>query len=171
MDNIIKNAENIELSGIDLHRMTDGKAVIISYPELGKFKSLDELFGNLDQIIILYDMQDPSIGHWCCLMRIGDLVEFFDPYGLKVDQELDFTNPMHIRQEGPHLSAMIQNSGYNFVYNSTKLQEFKHHINTCGRHVAVRLRFSYLDLKKYIQMLERNKYSPDEMVSLLTLLL
>lgn len=175
MERILEGAENIELSGDDIHSITDGQAAIWSYPELIHVSVLDELFSDAGVAVILYDTIQPNVGHWVALFkREGDLIEFFDPYGLAPDTELDITNPMHLRAgrgaEEPHLTQLIRESGLKLVYNKTQLQRFKEDINTCGRHVGVRIRFKELPIKKYIKLITSSKYTADELVTLLTLL-
>jgi hypothetical protein len=43
-------------------------------------------------------------------------------------------------------------------------------VNTCGRHVAVRLRFHYLNNNEYAKLMLNQSNSPDYLVSIITLL-
>lgn len=176
MDKIIKNAEKFDLSGADIHRITDGKCNIIQYEDLERVNNLDEVLRPHGAVMILYTTRK-NFGHWVCLFEKGNKnLEFFDPYGLKMDEELNITNDLHLREHKgiitPHLTALINSGGYNVSSNTTQLQEFIEHINTCGRWTALRVRFRDVSLKKFINMMTTNKYyNGDFWVSALTLLI
>lgn len=174
-DKMILNAENIDLSELDLKRITNDKTNIISYEELEKVTSIDQVLGKYRSVIILY-LTKEHFGHWICLFETQpNHLEFFDPYGLKIDEELNINNEFHLRIHNgmliPHLSVLLSTSNYIVTYNKTRIQKMLEHVNTCGRHVGVRLRFRDIPLKKYIDLLTKNKYyDPDFWVSSMTLL-
>jgi hypothetical protein len=177
MDKIITNSEKYDLSGADLMRITDNKTKIIQYNELNNIQSLEEILEPFGSVIILYTTKK-NFGHWVALFRKGNNthdLEFFDPYGLAVDEELKLTNEIHLRQhEGlttPHLTALIKKGGYKVSSNKTQLQKFLKDTETCGRWVGLRIRFRDLSLKKFTHLLTNNKcYDGDWFVSALTLL-
>jgi hypothetical protein len=177
MDKIIKQSERIDLTGADLHRITDGKCKIIQYEQLENISSLEEILEPHGCCIILYTTR-ANFGHWVALFRTNPNVKqnlsFFDPYGLKVDEELQIANELHLRQHNgeitPHLSALINKGGYNVKSSTYKLQKFLKDTETCGRHVGFRIRMRDIPLKKYVKLLTDNKaYDPDFWVSALTL--
>jgi hypothetical protein len=178
MDKIIKNSERFELSGADIMRITDDKTRIIQYEELETTSNLEQLLNPFGSVIILYTTKK-NFGHWVALFRKKNNVkkdlEFFDPYGLSIDEELNINNELHLRQHNgritPHLSALISKGDYNVSSNKTQLQKFLEDVETCGRFVALRVRFRNLTLKKYSELLTTNKhYDADFWVSALTLL-
>jgi hypothetical protein len=59
------------------------------------------------------------------------------------------------------------------INNTVKLQAVDQDINTCGRHVVSRFRFYKMgySLHEYTRLFHRQKLTPDETVSLITLLL
>lgn len=178
MDKLIEKAEVYDLADADIHRITDGQCRIIQYEDLEHVHSLEEILEPHGCVMILYTTKK-RFGHWVTLFRTGlkqsGKLEFFDPYGLSVDQELDINNDFHLRQHGgvktPHLTALIKKGGYSVTSNKTQLQRVLKHVQTCGRHVAMRIRFRESSLAKYVKMLTTNKhYDPDFWVSAMTLL-
>ena len=179
MDKKILNVERISLNEDDIRRITDNKAKIISYTELENINNLEDVLEPHGAVILLYETKQ-NFGHWVALFRRNNNnkkdLEFFDPYALKVDEELNLINQLHIRiHEGivqPHLTALINQGHYNVIYNNVRLQKFLDHVNTCGRHSSLRIRFRDLSLKEYVMMLTKNKcYDPDFWVSALTILI
>lgn len=174
MDKIIKDSEKFALSGEDLHRIVDGKANILSYEQLENVSSIEELLQPYGASIILYETKE-NFGHWVCLFEKGEKsLEFFDPYGLKMDEELNFSNELHLRQHQgvitPHLTALVEAGGYKVKSNTTQLQKFLEDVNTCGRHCGMRLRLRSHSLKEFITLMTKNKeYDADFWVSALTL--
>lgn len=175
LDTILTNSEDIDLSGADILRITDGKCKVIAYEDLEGIDRIDQLLEPYGAVVILYETRH-NYGHWVCLLKTGESsLEFFDPYALTIDQELNLDNELHLRHHqgaiAPHLSTLIASSNFHVVSNTTRVQEFAEHVNTCGRHVAVRIRFRNLNLKQYIRMITGTKHNnPDYAVSALTLL-
>jgi hypothetical protein len=176
IDSKILQAENIDLSGEDLHRIVDGKARIIKYDDLKHFNSINEVLGEHGAVIILYETRE-NFGHWVCLFKIGNKkLEFFDPYGLKLDEELKVSPEFNMREHGgelvAHLTALIELcDDCEVVSNTTQLQKVLKHTNTCGRWVGMRLRFREVSLREFIALMTENKhYDGDFWVSALTLL-
>ncbi len=174
MDKIIRRSEQYDLTGSDVHRITDGKANIIQYEQLEKVNSVDEILGEYGACIILYTTR-LNFGHWVGLIRRSEkILEFFDPYGLKIDAELNITNELHLRQhEGrivPHLTVLISKSQYVVKSNTHQLQKFLDHTETCGRWVALRIRLRAKTLAEFTRLMTRNRcYDGDFWVSALTI--
>jgi hypothetical protein len=69
------------LSDADLRHVLGSDQKIIQYSDLASFPTLNDLLPKpTDDCIILYEQEDDS-GHWVALMRYGNTVEYFDPYG------------------------------------------------------------------------------------------
>jgi len=170
----INKAEEIELSGADIVKITDNKALPIAYHNLEKINTLDELFDKSNVIMLLYELREINEGHWVVLMKIdNNTVEFFDPFGLEPDQELKFSPLFHRLHKGnviPHLTFLLQNSNYDLIVNKCKLQANLGTVNTCGRHCCCRVKFRDLTLDEYCKLFKKNKYNADFMVTTLTIL-
>ena len=174
MNKYLKDSENIDLSSEDILNITNNETSIITYQELENIQNIDELFTNKDVVTILYQTKQ-DFGHWVCLIKhSSSLLEFFDPYGLNIDEELSMANYNLRLHEGvrvPHLTNLINKSNYNVIYNKAKLQQFIEHINTCGRHVSVRIKMKHMKLYNYVKLMTSDKcLNPDEIVSLMTIL-
>jgi len=162
IDKDIHNAESIDLTENDIKRIIDGKALIITYSELEKYNTINELLELYEAAVILYETKK-NFGHWVCIFinNNGEL-EFFDSYGLYIDEELkiapDYNMRMHNGVLVPHLSALVSKSKYKLVYNKKQLQKVLEHVNTCGRWVAMRLRFRDISLNEFINLFTKNQY-------------
>ena len=176
LDRIVLDAEKISLSGTDLNRITENKCRILVYSELENYNNIDEVFSDKDSLIILYQHYE-KVGHWCCLFRNTDWLKpnelyFFDPYAIKIDREIDFSDFQIRRHEGQkvaHLSHLIRQGGYIVTSNDYRYQQFKKEVNTCGRHVGLRILYKHLTPAEYKIFLTKNHYyNPDFWVSILT---
>lgn len=172
MQKILKKLKSKYLSGSDLLKLVNYKASIISYPEIKNYENLDELLGENQAIILLYETE-PRVGHWITIFKTPkNTIEFFDPYGYFPDDELEFI-PKNFRnisnQNKRYLTKLLYDSKYPIEYNNYELQQDKDDIATCGRHVAMRLLFREIPLKNYIKIMKGvKKFSPDDIVTLLT---
>ena len=144
---------------------------IFTYPYLKKVKDIDEIFDDEGRAVMLYLTEDKATGHWTCLIRKPDHIEFFDPYGEKPDHELTWIGRgkrAELEEEKPYLTKLLREKGLPILYNKHKFQEENDDVSTCGRHCAVRLLFKDLSLPEYAHMIERSGMSPDQFVSQLT---
>jgi len=173
LEQIVKEAEDIYLSGEDVIRLTENRCRIIKYSDLMFVNSIDEILDVDGSVIILYQKEENK-GHFCLLTnryKQGSLY-FFDPYGYDIDEEIAMSD-FQIRNMGgelvPHLSHLIEKSEYNLIVNKLKYQQFKEHVNTCGRHCVVRLNYIHLSDSEYNTFINKNShYNPDFWVSVMT---
>jgi hypothetical protein len=157
------------------HYLPDAK--IITYGELSKYKTIDELLPKShDFVIILYEWKQ-DYGHWTCVLKYDDAIEFFDPLGHN-DKTILGWAPFHVRkmlgEDEDYLTELLEKakSKYKVVINKMKIQNEK--ANTCGRHVVARiLAFladnehlpEYQKMLKHIRKLFNGKLNYDEIVS------
>lgn len=180
MQKLINDAMNSYTTDEDVIRMTKpcGKVKIIQYNMLKNVKNIDNLFkGGIVGLIILYP-SEPQAGHWTLLRIIHcndgsneNTLEFFDPIALSLDVQLKFE--YKCKKDGdceiPWLSKLISESQYTKVlYNTFPLQNSKY--TTCGRWVALRLRFGNYSLREFANLFRKEKDS-DWYCAALTLLL
>lgn len=179
MDHIIKTAEDIDLDDNDIINICYPQSVkIIFYVDLDKYDNTDDLFrDNGDNIIILY-RTSKDYGHWVALLNYGNYIEYFDSYGSKPDYMIELAKEtMRLTQNDtiPHLTYLLNNAKdrkrIKIIYNSVKLQKFHNHINTCGRHVALRIKLRHIELHEYQKLLIHNKHDADMIVTYLTYLM
>lgn len=163
---------NIALSDADIRRALGNGTLILSYNELAKYKSVEDILRNHHSAIILYINQGDNCGHWTCLIKhpdrsgsIIDRVEFFDPYGGsqlgRPDAEFQFIDKEQrkINYRGaPYLSKLLYDyakKGGIVEYNHHQLQKEGAGIATCGRHCIVRIKTKHLPLNTYASMIKR----------------
>ena len=174
-DAIIRKAEEIPLSGADLLKIVNGKANIHRYSDLHNINSVDQLLGQYKASFILYQ-HSSDYGHWVALFKVDEnTLEFYDPYGILLDNELKFSEEnqrLHEGKQVKHLTALIDKSKYKLIQNFQENQQSLRKINTCGRHAALRIKLRHMPLKEYNKLLRKNASgNADFVVSYLTYLL
>lgn len=127
---------------------------IIVYDDLKFCNNVDDLFIN-DSFIILYKGLKGPIGHWCCVVRRGNTLSYFDSFGRKPDDSLFFNDTY------PYLSLLLFRSKYNLEYNEYNYQSKE--TSTCGHHCIVRILFKYKSLKDYQRFMDQFE-NDDEVV-------
>jgi hypothetical protein len=116
---------------------------VIKYSELAKYKSIEELLPKDRTYKIVLIEENYNSGHWTCLLRYGDTIEWFDSYGVAPDGELKFINAVKRRLLGEgkkiltELLSKVKDK--KVVYNKVKLQKLSNHSSTCGRWVILRI--------------------------------
>ncbi len=168
MDSYIKKLESKPFSGEDILNILDQKTKIVLYNEIKKYKSIDSLLHPYGNVVILYETK-PGYGHWVCIIKHkgkNPYIEFFDSYGMKPDQQLDYV-PENMKSQ-PYLLKLFLKSEYPIIYNSKQLQQLMDDVSSCGRHVALRLVLRDIPLKEYLKLIINQKYNPDMIVTYLT---
>jgi len=148
------------LSDLDLQHILNPDTKIHKYTDLYKVKHVDELFDSLGRCIILYLTENGNTGHWVGVIKKGNVVEFFDPYGYFPDsQGKNLGTPDEINeqfgQNHPRFLELIKNAGYKLRFNNKPLQKEEYDIATCGRHTASRLLLYKLSLEQYHELMEK----------------
>ena len=129
-------AEPLDDRQIEKEDMEDGikDIKLITYNDMTGIDSLDDLFDKNDYIIMLYQTDSPTSGHWVSLIRDrkSKTVYYFDSYGYDIDIPQGWnTNSM----VNGLLSDLFENDKkFNKLVNQKKYQKLGNHINTCGRH-------------------------------------
>lgn len=167
---IIK-AEDVPINGADLLKITDGKTRIVLYEELTNMTGRDfvELFVPETNwnIILLYRLLDSN--HWITIILGDECFYHYDSYGLQPDEELDM-----IHHTNKHLTRLYQESGIKVKHNVYRHQMIKDHVNTCGRHSALRaIHYNLSNAEYHFYMTHRNPHkvlnNMDDLVSLMTM--
>ena len=163
VDFIIKS-ESYDLTGDDIRSLCDNKVKVLSYHELANVNNLNDLLNGA--VILLYETKQ-NFGHWTALIKQQNFIEFFDSYGLQMDQELNYAT----YDNTPYLTNLVNKSNYRVISNNTKYQALLKDVNTCGRWTAMRVVFRDYNIGKFKQMFLSNNFStPDFWVSCLTFL-
>lgn len=158
------------LSDQNLLDLIDHKANLILYPDIHHYKSLDQMLNPYGAAIILFCAR-PNYGHWCCIFkRTNNLIEFFDPYGSIIDEQLQYINKNYRKkshQDHTYLTKLMIKSPYELSYNNYPFQHLKDGVKTCGRWVALRLACRNISLNKFAKIFLRP--DSDEIATLLTM--
>ena len=140
---------------------------ILKFSQLDDYKTIYDLLPDTprDFRIVLTENQRNQ-GHWCCILKYPDkkgnsIFEFFDPYGVKPPNELNFVPKIMNKMLGQdkhdftHLIPTVRKPD-KFFYNRFKFQKLVEGVNTCGRHTIARLlasQFGY-DLQEFIDLVK-----------------
>ena len=118
-------------------------AKIISYPDLIKYSDIEQILTkSIDYFILLYQLEDINNGHWVAVLKYLDIIEYFDPYGNKIDAPLKWvsqTQNTYLHQYKPYLTNLLNTTDYHVIYNPIDYQDEKNNVNTCGRHCCFRV--------------------------------
>jgi len=172
----IANAENIELEFNELKAICLGDVTIIEFTDLAHYETWQDIFGPSKRVVIYWETESNNVGHYTALLYNADLstIEFFDPYGLNMDSVYKFATFAHRSSGGDNLlKDLLLTASNQKIRINTNTYAFQHeseHINTCGRHCGLRLRFSDLPLNKYIELVRTSNMNADQFVSMLTVM-
>lgn len=154
--------ESTALTAEDLQTMSNVPITFTTYDELPN-TTLANLLQTGAAIILMNIHGDGAIapvGHWIALLMTPDGLEHFDSYGLTLDQELSVTH------EEKFLSQML--ADVSIVQSTFRYQEFRHEVNTCGRHCVVRCMLRDKTNNAYKKMMLSMPAKPDPVVTLMT---
>lgn len=166
MENIIRKQYKKALSMDELLKASNNRLQVFTYDDLYHVKHIDELFYPHNVCIILYQ-SSPNFGHWVTLIRRKNTIEHFDPYGVKIDDELNKSNNMGFPKL---LSQLILNSDITrIISNKGRFQSTKPGVNTCGRWALIRALLKNKSLKEFTNLFHNQKLEPDFYVTALTM--
>lgn len=163
---------NKALSSIDLFKLFENKIKIIPYSDLIEYNSIEEVFDPFEVVFILYETK-PNFGHWVVICTDSTTNYFFDPYGFKPDEELEFTDKefrMANNMWLPFLSILLIKSPKRLTYNPYKLQDISNKsIATCGRWCALYAYFyKTISVKKFNNIFKKANIYPDKAITEIT---
>ena len=169
-----KTSVHYALSDSDINHILEPDTKVQQYRVLDNMHHIDELFDKLGRAVLLYSTDSPTSGHWVGLIKKGDTIEFFDPYGFKPDtqqyklgEEID---NVAYEQHDHDLTRLLKESGYKVFYNTYPFQNFKKpEVATCGRWVSLRLYHYKKTLQWFYNQMKKSKLkNPDEWVTIQT---
>ena len=86
----IDKTVTIPMSDLDIKHYI--KKPTIKYCELSKYNDIEDLLpNNIDCVIMLVE-HSLNNGHWVCILRYNDIIEFFDSYGKPPSYSLKYTS-------------------------------------------------------------------------------
>jgi len=169
----IRRGESYSLTFQDLKSICRNDVHIIEFHTLDHMSNWQELFKYTPNVIIYWETESSSIGHFSALMLRdgGSTIEIFDSYGLSVKDCFKFARYDYRYSGGVnYLEMILSQSGKKIVTNYVKLQSDSSHINTCGRHAAMRLRFASMSSSDYVNFLKSSRANFDELVTIMTVM-
>ncbi len=159
------------LSNDDIGNYLNNRIKVVTYKDLYNFNSIDDLLSPFGVIALLFETR-PGNGHWTILFkRNNQMIEFFDSYGLVVDDELKFVNSKYknmLRENYKYLTKLIYDSPYELEYNPHHFQKLDGNVNTCGRWIILRYIYKSLTIDEFFRVIKdiskEFSLSPDELV-------
>lgn len=141
---------------------------IIKYSELKNYNSLDELLPNplFDYKIILLETSK-NAGHWTCLIRMNNVIECFNSYGVSIDSEFRFIPDVIERMLGESkrfLTNLIKkNNTFKVINNTYEFQSKDTDIATCSRWCILRCETAKIgySLKDFVNMIHKQVVKED----------
>jgi hypothetical protein len=114
------------------------KARTITYADLSKYKTIDEVLPKNQSYIFLLYQASQNNGHWTLVYNNNGEINFFCPYGSTPSIPLHWT-PLEKRRElgeaKPYLDYLLSSTNKKVIYNPIDYQNKKNdEISTCGRH-------------------------------------
>lgn len=145
-----------------------GVKPFLYYPDLQHLTNADQLFDKQGRCAILFLTTSLYHGHWTCLMKRGDTIEYWDSYGgYGADGErkwLSHKELVNLHEDQPLLSNLLRNTKYNILYNPFPYQSHSPQTNTCGKHCITRLYYKELKEPHYHKMIRDSGKTADQFV-------
>lgn len=132
----------------------------VRYADFKNIKNIDSILEKKD-IVILYPINKlENCGHWTCIfLRPDNVIEFFDSYGKKLDDQLDWAPNFHEYE----LSKLLIKSKYPVEYFNYKLQGPTSTV--CGDFCIARLKFKHISDEEFYNLFKKGKeFTSDELV-------
>jgi len=131
------------MSDKDFERYLGGGHVI-KYSDLANYSNINDLLPQNKDFKIMLIESSPNCGHWVCLMKYGDIIEYFNSYGTKPEYDFKFipTHTKYLLGQGGNLLTNLlrtKSPGQKVFYNKKRFQNNIEGINTCGRWVTARI--------------------------------
>lgn len=166
------------LSSSEIKQKLGGKVKVVTYSQLSKCKTMQQLLEPHNRVVLLYETA-PNWGHWVCLLRDPKnkfQVDFLDPYSIFPDDELLWIserNRQRLGEKENRLSNIMMDwidQGGTVDYNTAKLQAEGKDVNTCGYHCVVRLFRDDLTPTQYTKWIKKSAktlgFTTDQFVTL-----
>lgn len=183
----VRTLLNVSTTPSDIYRIAGKICNIFTYPEIKKYKNINNLFkkGNspiandcnlklpFDSkcCIILY-MSGPNYGHWTCLTKNEFGINFMDSYGGVIDDQLEHVDQNIPGQDKKYLIKLLSKYKGDVYYNDIQMQTMNQNIATCGRYCALYLKYDYMKVddfvKKIKELAAKNKLTCDQIVCILS---
>lgn len=176
MEETLRKIKGYALSNDDINEILEPDTKVFAYPRFAEMSHIDEAFDKLGRCVFLFLTQSETSGHWACIFKRKNYIEYFDSYGKKPEDQRNWISQEQLDRLGegePYLWNLLRNSGYQVYYSTYPYQSDRDDINTCGRHAVARLICKDLSNKEYYnlvmsEMKAHKLKSPDDFVALFT---
>lgn len=116
---------------------------VVLYDDIIKSNNIDDVFNGNNKLIIFYpalQIKNTTMGHYCCITKLNDVIYFYDPLGYKIDEYKKKTigRGNLYREQYNSLIKLLLQSPYKVDYNIKQHQSRKPDVSTCGRHCILR---------------------------------
>jgi hypothetical protein len=171
MEETLYKIRQYSLSNDDINAILDPDTKIFSYPKFAQMQHIDEAFDPLGRCVFLFLTESASSGHWVCMFKRGNIIEYFDSYGEKPEAQRSWLTEERLQELGqgyPYLMDLLKKSGYKVYYNTYPYQKDKADVNTCGRWCVARLVCKDFTNHEFYNIVTKSGYKPDDWVALFT---
>jgi len=153
MDNL-----KVSMTGQDIENYLPN-CKMIEYNDLADYNEITDLLKKpIDFVIILIETIADNVGHWVCILRYGNTIEFFNSYAEAPDVQkntlISKAKNIEFGQTQNYLTNLLVKSDFNIIYNKLQLQKYSNGSTTCGRWVCARilcLLNQNMDLKRFLE--------------------
>lgn len=157
-DNAMIQVLATPLSDSDIRAILGDDIKILTNRELVNYKAADDLFDRCGRCVLLYTPEDPTFGHWVCLLRKSNHIEYFDSYGEIPD------HPDYLGTQEPLLTYLLKESGLPILYNTRQFQSDKKNVADCGKWACARLMYFPYSIDRFSKIVDSFKGKPDSFV-------
>lgn len=157
----IDKTVSIPMSDLDIKHYIPKPTV--KYCELARYNTIEELLPKAVDCVVMLVEHKLNNGHWVCLLRYNNTIEFFDSYGKPPSYSLKYNSKLvnnELGQDKPYLNILLDKTPMKVIYNNVDYQRDKPDINSCGAHCVFRclqLLHNGLILSKYNKVLQQAK--------------
>ena len=134
-----KEIEENSISDTELKYYLGEDVPIITYPNLKKYNSINQLLPSEKTYLIILYLDAPNSGHWVSIKRLkNNIIEVFCSYGTYPDEQLEwYPDELNykLNQKEPYLTNLLNKWIGDVYYNNIKYQKLDNNIVTCGRHM------------------------------------
>jgi uncharacterized protein YcgL (UPF0745 family) len=128
-----------KMFSIDDIRNLVGNVKMVKFDQLVEYKTIEQLLPKQkDCVVIFYETESASVGHWTALCRLNQTYIFYDSYGNALQEDFSYI-PKSLRNqlgiEKDYLKNLLKDK--HVITNHIDFQKMKDNIMTCGRFVAI----------------------------------
>ncbi|MBY0541419.1 MAG: hypothetical protein K2P52_08430 [Campylobacterales bacterium] len=155
------------LSDKEIEKLLGNEVNIVTYSELYKYGTIDQLLGRYKRCIILFCYKE-NYGHWVTVFicpttgklhffnSYGDMRKKFDGYPDNFLQLINKKYRVESHQDYPYLSDLLYKSPYELEYNPTQFQQLDKRIKTCGYWCVLRLMCQEMTDEQFENFIKEN---------------